>query len=244
MRKQKKPRPRFALDARQNVGRGLPIGRPVAHRRARGHQPLRPNFGLPTHAGTRGHAREPLARQIRTPHCLHPAQQAQTFSPIHPATRRPGPRTRSPQSPHTEIAHRNREARRTKKGGDPFTLPTTRELEEIFRLAPQNDDPTVSYIQLLRGNLGLKGPRISKTTVRQNFYKLRDRAGVSREIRPHDLRRTFAEETLTKTNDIRLVQQILGHSSLSTTAKYLENRNLSKIRDYLETIPMPTQVKQ
>ena len=132
----------------------------------------------------------------------------------------------------------------TKKGGDPHTLPTTRELEAIFNLAPETDDPTVSYIQLLRGNLGLKGPRISKTTVRQSFYKLRDRLGVNNQVRPHDLRRTFAVKAFEDTNNIRLVQQILGHSSLSTTAKYLENRNLAKLREYLDTIPMPTEVKQ
>lgn len=132
----------------------------------------------------------------------------------------------------------------TKKGGDPFTLPTTRELEDIFKLAPETDDPTVSYLQLLRGSLGLKGPRISKTTVRQNFYKLRDRAGVSKEVRPHDLRRTFAVKAMEDTNNVRLVGQLLGHSSLSTTAKYLENRNLAKLREYLDTIPMPTEVKQ
>jgi integrase/recombinase XerC len=131
-----------------------------------------------------------------------------------------------------------------KKGGDPFTLPTTRELEEILKLAPESDDPTVSYIQLLRGNLGLKGPRISKTTVRQNFYKLRDRAGVNPEVRPHDLRRTFAVTAYDQTQNIRLVQQLLGHTSLSTTAKYLENRNLSKLREYLETAPLPTKLTQ
>jgi integrase len=132
----------------------------------------------------------------------------------------------------------------TKKGGDPFTLPTTPDLEQIFALAPETEDHTVSYVQLLRGNLGLKGPRISKTTVRQNFYRLRDRAGCNPEIRPHDLRRTFAVKAMEDTNNVRLVAQLLGHSSLSTTAKYLENRNLAKLREYLETIPMPTEVKQ
>jgi integrase/recombinase XerC len=132
----------------------------------------------------------------------------------------------------------------TKKGGDQFTLPTTRELEAIFNQAPETDDPSVSYLQLLRGNLGLKSKNISTVAVRQSFYKLRKRAGVNEEIRPHDLRRTLAVETLNRTKDIRLVQQILGHSSLSTTAKYLENRSIANIRDYLDTIPMPTEVKQ
>lgn len=131
-----------------------------------------------------------------------------------------------------------------KKGGDPFTLPTTRELEAMFRLAPESEDPAVSYIQLLRGNVGLRAKNISTTTVRQSFYRLRKAAGVNPSIRPHDLRRTLAVETLEKTKDIRLVQQILGHSSLATTAKYLEARNIANIRDYLDTIPMPTRLKQ
>jgi integrase/recombinase XerD len=49
---------------------------------------------------------------------------------------------------------------------------------------------------------------------------LGERAGLRRRISSHDLRSTFATEVFNKTLDIRLVQELLGHASVSTTELY------------------------
>lgn len=48
-----------------------------------------------------------------------------------------------------------------------------------------------------------------------------ERAGISRRVSSHDLRATFATHVYRETKDIRVVQALLGHSSVATTQVYL-----------------------
>jgi len=55
---------------------------------------------------------------------------------------------------------------------------------------------------------------------RQVIKNLGIRAGLQREIASHDLRATYATIILSRTNNIRLVQELLGHASVATTEVY------------------------
>jgi integrase/recombinase XerD len=48
-----------------------------------------------------------------------------------------------------------------------------------------------------------------------------DRAGIARDVSPHILRHTFATTALQKGISLPMVQKILGHDRLATTAIYL-----------------------
>ena len=66
------------------------------------------------------------------------------------------------------------------------------------------------------GNRPGPNPRFTK-----QWKALKARCGVRTDLRIHDLRRTVAEDTWQATHDLRQVQMILGHRSITTTAKYL-----------------------
>lgn len=80
-----------------------------------------------------------------------------------------------------------------------------------------------------------------KAMSRQGFWKMlkgyADDAGIKRDITPHTLRHSFAVHMLQNGADIKSVQEMLGHSDISTTQIYL-SMNMSKMRDvYMKAHP-------
>ena len=79
--------------------------------------------------------------------------------------------------------------------------------------------------------LGKKGGKLKPEIIQRLVRKIRHRLVLPENTTPHSLRHTFATELLQNFVDLRSIQELLGHSSLSTTQKYT-----SVNKDYLREI--------
>ena len=68
--------------------------------------------------------------------------------------------------------------------------------------------------------ISTRGNPMSADMIRKTFKGMLEAAGVDRTYHPHDVRHTFATQLLEGGADLRSVQEMLGHSSLSTTQIY------------------------
>lgn len=68
--------------------------------------------------------------------------------------------------------------------------------------------------------LNARGGRLSRQSAWTVLTKTAERAGIATEVSPHTLRHSFATHLLDGGADVRVVQELLGHASVTTTQIY------------------------
>ena len=62
-------------------------------------------------------------------------------------------------------------------------------------------------------------------------------AKIKKDITPHKLRHSFASHLLKNDVDLRIIQELLGHESISTTERYIHIKNEDMNQKYMEMHP-------
>ncbi|MBX9874851.1 MAG: tyrosine recombinase XerC [Beijerinckiaceae bacterium] len=121
------------------------------------------------------------------------------------------------------------------KGGKMRQVPViqrvARAIADYRRLCPWTlgaDDPLF---------VGVKGGPLSPRIIQLAMERLRGALGLPETATPHALRHSFATHLLGRGGDLRSIQELLGHASLSTTQIYTEVDTAALLRVYESTHP-------
>ena len=105
-------------------------------------------------------------------------------------------------------------------------------LKKYFSL--RNDDSDYVFISLSRNSFWKPLTRVAVENLVRDYASL---AGIEKKVTPHTLRHSFATTLLMKWADIRSVQALLGHSSITTTQIYthISDKFLQKVHSLIES---------
>jgi len=112
-------------------------------------------------------------------------------------------------------------------------------LREYFAIKEKTDETKADRPVFLNN----RGKRFSTRGVDRVIQKYLLKCGILKKITPHSLRHTFATHLLDAGADLRSIQELLGHTSLSTTQKYT-HLSLDKLMEvYDKAHPKSREIK-
>ena len=108
---------------------------------------------------------------------------------------------------------------------------------EVKRYLAQNFEENICLSGENALFLSKRGERISRSDVQRSVARLLRECGVQGKCSPHVLRHTFATHLLNDGADLREIQELMGHSSLSATQVYTHNNIAQLQRIYATAHP-------
>ena len=117
--------------------------------------------------------------------------------------------------------------------------------ERIIPIVPIVNASIDKYVQLcpFQRNkddhlfVGAQGKKLSPRVIQKEIQNLRLQLGLPATATPHALRHSFATHLLSAGGDLRTIQELLGHSSLTSTQIYTDVDEVRLMKVYKETHP-------
>lgn len=109
--------------------------------------------------------------------------------------------------------------------------------EEVRRFVEQKFPPNICISHEKALFLSKQATRISRSDVQRSVARLLRECGVKGKCSPHVLRHTFATHLLNDGADMREIQELMGHASLSSTQIYTHNNIAQLQRVYFSAHP-------
>ncbi len=114
--------------------------------------------------------------------------------------------------------------------GDAMSITGKGRKQRLVPLLPAVVEAVASYLKLCPHHpgpdgplfVGARGKALNPGVVQRQMRLLRARLGLAETATPHALRHSFATHLLAGGGDLRTIQELLGHASLSTTQRYTE----------------------
>lgn len=128
-------------------------------------------------------------------------------------------------------------------------LPVT---DEIAQLVAKCGPGSTPLVWQLTGKRKVRTSKNGKKTteksraamLNKDFQELKKQVGITRDLRPHDLRRSTARAMYDHTRDLRIVQALLGHHDMASTLWYLRDQNTEITGATLNAIKAKREIVQ
>lgn len=105
------------------------------------------------------------------------------------------------------------------KGSKPRQVPVGRSARSALD-AWLNVRPTLAAVGETALFVGYRGARLGHRAIQKRLAEIARRRGLPEHLHPHRLRHSFASHLLESSQDLRAVQELLGHANLATTQVY------------------------
>lgn len=119
--------------------------------------------------------------------------------------------------------------------------PATEELEQYLTLGRPKLKKESQTEALF---LNRYGQRIAERRIQYLIKKYAEKAGLSGRVHPHMIRHSFATHMLDGGADLRVVQELLGHSNLASTQVYTHVTRSQMRSRYLEAHPRSNEIQK